>query len=167
MRSTSFYHVCDSGFILTGFIFAMSALQSFVGAAPESLRMFSVNNFPVNQHHCGSEKQTPAEKVRNEEHRGKHHEMSPVINAAVDAAFILHNACLKRTKDQNTDRDRQQSDNSHKYIVNRCFFHIKTSFFGNEITVIVQVCYSIAYDVSVGKKSPVMLYNSNILVIIL
>lgn len=53
----------QSSFHLTGLILAMSALQSLVGTAPETLRILRIDDFPTNQYNQRSEKQAPAEKV--------------------------------------------------------------------------------------------------------
>lgn len=65
--------------------------------------MSRTGDLPADQHHAGSKEQTPTEKVLDKQHGGKHHKMPPVVNPAVDAAFVFHNICLKRAEKQNTD----------------------------------------------------------------
>ena len=60
--------------------------------------MACIGNLPVEKHDKRSEEQTPAVEARDKEHRGKHHEMSPVEYAAVDAAAVFHQKRLKRTE---------------------------------------------------------------------
>lgn len=81
---------CQAFFNLTGLFLAVRALKGLVGTAVEAFRMLCINDFPFDQNNDGGKKQTPAKEVLNEKHRGKHHEMSPVIDPAVDTAFILH-----------------------------------------------------------------------------
>ena len=57
----------------------------------------------MNQHHTGSDKQTPAKKILNKQHGGKHHKMSPVIDSAIHTATVLHEKLLKWTEKQNTN----------------------------------------------------------------
>ena len=59
--------------------------------------MFGINDFPMNQNNTGNKKQTPTEKVPDKEHGGKHHKVSPVIDAAIDATFVFHNKRLEGT----------------------------------------------------------------------
>ena len=49
----------------------------------------------------GGEKQAPTVEVFDKQERSKHHEMSPVIDSAVDTAFVVHNGCLEWTEKQN------------------------------------------------------------------
>ena len=55
------------------------------------------------QNHQGCEKQAPAVKILNKKHRRKHHEMSPIINAAIDTALIFHKSHLERAKKQDAN----------------------------------------------------------------
>ena len=50
------------------------------------------------QHQTGEEK-TPGKKVSDEQHRREHHKISPIKDAAVDAAFILYYKRLERAPD--------------------------------------------------------------------
>ena len=65
--------------------------------------MLGIDDFPFNQDNAGGKKQTPTVKILNKKHRGEHHKMSPIVNTAVDAAFILHNKCLEWAENQNAD----------------------------------------------------------------
>ena len=76
---------------LTDLIITISALQIAVRTIPKSFRMPCINNLPLYQHDTGCKKQAPAKKISNEQHRCKHHKMSPVINSAVDTTAVLHN----------------------------------------------------------------------------
>lgn len=60
-------------------------------------------NLPVNQNNKRHEEQTPAVETWDKEHRRKHHEVSPVIDSAVDAALVLHKEGLERTEQQDAD----------------------------------------------------------------
>lgn len=88
---------------LAGLIFTVRALQGLVGTAPEALRMARVDDLPVKHDNAGSEEKTPAEEIFDEEHRREHHKVSPVIDAAVDAAFVFHNKGLERTIEKDAD----------------------------------------------------------------
>ena len=57
----------------------------------------------MEKHDKRGEEQTPAVEARDKEHRGKHHEVSPVVDSAVDTAFVLHEKCLERTEEQDAD----------------------------------------------------------------
>ena len=46
---------------------------------------------PSYEKHQTGEEKTPGKKVSDEQHRGEHHKISPVKNAAVDAAFVFYN----------------------------------------------------------------------------
>ncbi len=58
--------------------------------------MSCIYNLPSNQNDKRCKEKTPAEEIPYKQHRGEHHEMSPVIYSAIDAAFILHDICLER-----------------------------------------------------------------------
>ena len=91
-----------------GSVFTILTLQSPIGTAEETLRIFGVQKFPMYQYNTRGKEQTPAEKVSDKQHGRKHHEMSPVINPAVHTAFIFHDKGLKGAKKQN------QKENSMK-----------------------------------------------------
>ena len=57
----------------------------------------------MEKHDKRGEEQTPAVEARDKQHRGKHHEVSPVVNPAVDTAFVLHEKRLERTEEQDAD----------------------------------------------------------------
>ena len=65
--------------------------------------MSRVGNLPAEKNNKRCEEQTPAVEAWDKQHRSKHHEVSPVINPAVDTAFILHEEGLERTEQQNAD----------------------------------------------------------------
>ena len=65
--------------------------------------MSRVGNLPAEKNNKRYEEQTPAVETRDKEHRGKHHEVPPVIDSAVYTAFILHEEGLERTEQQNAD----------------------------------------------------------------
>ena len=96
---------CYLLFNLTGFILTVRTLQNPVGAVPEALRMLCVCQLPVQQNYAGCKEETPAEETADKEHRGEHHKMPPVIDAAVNAALILHDKGLERTEQKNEDQN--------------------------------------------------------------
>lgn len=57
----------------------------------------------MNQYHHRGEEQAPAEEIADKQHGCEHHEMSPVVDAAVDTAAIFHNKGLEGTEEQNAD----------------------------------------------------------------
>ncbi len=67
------------------------------------LLIFGIFDLPVDQNHQRCKKQTPAEEIPDKKHRSKHHEMAPVVNAAVDTAFVFHDIGLERTEKQDAD----------------------------------------------------------------
>jgi hypothetical protein len=71
----------------------------------------------VEQDDTGGEKEAPAEEAANEQHGGKHHKMSPVVNAAIDAALVLHNKGLERAEQKDADIITEEvKDSEHKQI---------------------------------------------------
>ena len=66
--------------------------------------MFEQSNFPAKHNDQTGKEQAPGKKVSDKQHRGKHHEMSPVKNSAVDTAFIFNEETLKRAPDDDTDQ---------------------------------------------------------------
>ena len=65
--------------------------------------MACIGNLPVEKHDKRGEEQTPAVEARDKQHRGKHHEVSPVVDSAIYAAFVFHDSRLERTEKQNTN----------------------------------------------------------------
>ena len=98
MRKTVFYLIFD----LTGLILTIYTLQSLIRTIPKPMWILGINNFPMNQYHERYKKQAPAEEIFNKQHRCEHHKMSPVIDSAIHTASVLHNACLKRAKNNFT-----------------------------------------------------------------
>ena len=94
---------CQFPLDLACLFFAVRALQRFVRAAPEPLRVTGVGDLPVDQDNQRGEEQAPAVEVLDEQHGREHHKMSPVIDPAVDAAFIFHNKGLEWAEEQNAD----------------------------------------------------------------
>ena len=79
--------------------------------------MLGVGQLPVQQYHAGCKKEAPAEETTDKEHGGEHHKMSPVINPAVDAAFILHNTCLEGAEQKDADIIAEEVENrQHKQV---------------------------------------------------
>jgi hypothetical protein len=74
--------------------------------------MSGINNFPMNQYHYRSKEQAPTKEISNKQHWCEHHKMSPIINSAIDTAFVFHNECLERTEKQNADVIAQKIKNS-------------------------------------------------------
>jgi hypothetical protein len=71
----------------------------------------------MEQNNTGGEKEAPAEKTANKQHGGKHHEMSPVIDAAIDAALVLHDKVLERAEQKDADIITEEvKDSEHKQI---------------------------------------------------
>ena len=71
-------------------VLAVFAADSGVRPMPESLGVAGVCNFPAYQNNTRCEKQAPSEKARNKQHRGIHHEVTPIVNTAVYTAAVLH-----------------------------------------------------------------------------
>ena len=95
----------------------MRALEPAVGALPESFRVLRIDHFPAEGNHDRSKKQAPAEKVFDKQHRRKHHDVAPVIDPAVDTAFILHNKCLEGAEYNDADVIAEEIENcQHQQI---------------------------------------------------
>ena len=71
-------------------VLAVLAANSGVGTMPESLGVTGVCDFPTYKNDTRCKEQAPTEKAGNKEHRSIHHEVSPVVNTAVDTAAVLH-----------------------------------------------------------------------------
>ncbi len=65
----------------------------------------------MDQHHNGGKEKTPAEEILYEEHGSKHHEVPPVITAAVHAALVLHDKMLERAEHQDANIVAQEIKN--------------------------------------------------------
>ena len=65
----------------------------------------------MNQYNRSHKEQTPSIKTFNHNHWSKHHKMTPIINATINTATILHNMTLKWTIKQNTNIITQEIKN--------------------------------------------------------
>ena len=100
---------------LAGLVLAAGTLQDFVGAFPEPFWMRCVYELPVKKHYAGHEEETPAVEVLYEEHRRKHHEVSPIVDPAVDTALVVHDERLERAEEQDTQIVTQiKRDSTHQ-----------------------------------------------------
>ncbi len=81
-----------SGSVLefAGLVPTISTLKYFVGTFPESFGMLCVKDLPPDENDDRCEEKAPGEEILDEQHWCEHHEVAPVINAAVYAAFVFH-----------------------------------------------------------------------------
>lgn len=83
-------------------VLAVFTSQTDIGAVPEPFGVARVYYLPAYQHYAGGEKQAPSEEARHKKHWGIHHKMTPVVNAAVDAAAVFHDERLEGAVYQHT-----------------------------------------------------------------
>lgn len=89
-------------FEFAGLVFTFSALQNFIWTFPETFGMLWIDDLPAYQHNDWCKKQAPRKEILYEKHGSEHHEMSPVIDAAVDTAFVLHYFWAERAEEKDT-----------------------------------------------------------------
>lgn len=85
-------------------VLTLAAAETFVGTTPKPLGMLKIDQFPAQQDEKRHKKQAPGEKTGDKEHGCVHHKMTPVEDAAVDTAAVIHNPALKRTEKENADQ---------------------------------------------------------------
>ncbi len=70
--------------------------------------------FPVNDDRRTHQKQRPAVKRANKEHRREHEKMSPIVNPAIHAAAVFLSERLERAEYQNADVITDEIEASNK-----------------------------------------------------
>lgn len=78
-------------------------MKDAVAALPHEFGVFGHGVFPAQQDDEPHGEQRQREEVGHQDEQGEHHEMSPVVDAAVDAAFVVLDDVAERTIDQNAD----------------------------------------------------------------
>ena len=72
----------------------------FITSKPKIFRMFCITHFPFDKYDKCCKKQAPGKEIFDKKHWGKHHKISPVIDSAINTAFIMHHKGLKWTEKQ-------------------------------------------------------------------
>ena len=91
-------------FEMAHLILAIGTAQGGIAAIIKALRMLGVIQFPAQHDQQRHKEKAPGKEALDEHHRRVHHHMTPVIDAAIGTAAILHHKRLEGAPEELADK---------------------------------------------------------------